>query len=329
MTFLFFKTERYLQKLVGDAVRARRTKRVKRLLLTSAICLFLLMFVLALTFSGIGMLSEVEARVNQSSTYDNSALPASVLQDAWTMAGKRYSDSPRAETYYQQVLIAYRESRNKDVLILFNPGGWGTKTLYASLDWTSIIEGMQNDITSAGYRVSTLNYLRTSNNIRGQLNELKEMATAYKSKAADLSELVNFLTRQDPGLKVILAGESTGTIICDEAMALLEDNTRVFSIQTGTPFWHKTHTQVRTILLKDNGIVPDSFSQGDLATILKSSIKSLIELDKPEMEGDILGFLSAPGHEYWWQYPGVGAQIDAFLSDYCELKSISHNHSLK
>jgi hypothetical protein len=324
MTFLFFKTERYLQKLLGDAIRARRAKRLKRLLLTSAICLFLLMAVLALTFSGIGMLSQVEARVNQSSAFDISTLPYNVLQDARTLAEKRYADEPRAGVYYKQVLIAYTESRDKDVLILFNPGGWGTKNLHASPDWTSIIEGIQHDITSAGYKVSVLNYLRTSNNVRGQLNELKEMATGYKSKAVDLSELVNFLTRQSPGLKIILAGESTGSIICDEAMALLINNPSVFSIQTGSPFWHTNRTQIRTVLLKSNGFVPDSFSQGDLVTILTSSFKSLFELNEPELEGNILGFLSAPGHEYWWQYPGVGKPIVSFLIDYCDLKSISN-----
>jgi hypothetical protein len=323
MTFLFFKTERYLQKLLGDAVRARRTRRFKRIFLTSAICLFLLMAVLALTFSGIGLLSQVEARVNQSSALDISVLPAAILQDARILAGRRYADSLKAEVYYKQVLIAYTESRDEDVLVLFNPGGWGTKNLYASPDWTSVIEGIQHDITSAGYKVSTLNYLRTSNNVRGQLNELKEMATGYKSKAVDLCELVSFLTVHSPGLKVILAGESTGTIICDEAMTLLVDNPRVFSIQTGSPFWHTNRTQTRTILLKNNGLVPDAFSQGDLVTILKSSFVSMVELNKPELEGNILGFLSAPGHEYWWHYPGVGEPIESFLVDDCELKSVT------
>jgi hypothetical protein len=326
MTFIFFKTERYLQKLLGEAIRAKRNSRLKRLFLTSTVCLFLLMAVLALTFSGIGMLSQVEARVNQTAPYDIKALPAEILQDARILAARRYTDGPKVETFYRQVLIAYTESRDKDILILFNPGGWGSKNLYVSPDWTSIIEGIQNDITKAGYQVSTLNYLRTSNNLLGQLNELKEMSTGYRSKAVDLSELVNFLTWHSPGLKIILAGESTGTIICDEAMTLLVNNPRVFSIQTGSPFWHTNRTQIRTILLKDNGKVPDAFSRGDLITIVKSSILSLFELNEPENEGNILGFLSAPGHEYWWQYSGVNQQIESFLVEYCEIEhnSISH-----
>jgi hypothetical protein len=322
MTFIFFKTERYIQKMLGDAVRARRAKRLKRLLLTAAICVFLLMAVLALTFSGIGIVSRVEARVNQSPVFDVSGISADVLRDARVLAAERYPDSTKAGIYYSQSLLAYSEAKDKDVLILFNPGGWGTKTLNASPDWASIIDGIQNDITAAGYRVSCLNYLRTANNLQGQLNEFKEMATGYKTKAGDLADMVDFLIRHDPGLKIILAGESTGTIICDEAMTLLEANSRVFSIQTGSPFWYKSHEQTRTVQIKDNGIVPDSFSRGDLLTIITSSFKSLIELKKDPSEGEVLGFLSAPGHEYWWHDPGVCSSIETFLKDHCELNSI-------
>jgi hypothetical protein len=322
MTFIFFKTERYFQKLLGDVIRAKRARRFKRLLLTSSICVFLLLAVMALTFSGIGMVSQVEARISQQAAYDVSSIPNVVIQDALVLARQRYTETPRAQAYYHQSLIAYCESRDKDVLILFNPGGWGTKTVAASYGWSSIVDGIQQNISAAGYRISTLNYLRTASNLQGQLNELKEMSNHYENKAEDLAGLVNFLTREIPGLKVILAGESTGTIICDEAMVLLQDNPRAFSIQTGSPFWHTSKTQTRTILLKDNGVVPDSFSTGDMGTILKSSFKSLIELDKPEMEGDILGFLSAPGHEYRWQYPGVHEPIGSFLSNSCELGSI-------
>ncbi|MBN1191404.1 MAG: hypothetical protein JXA46_16735 [Dehalococcoidales bacterium] len=322
MTFIFFKTERYFQKLIGDAFRARRKQRTRRLMLTSLICAFLVLAVLALTFSGIGVVSRVEARISRQTACDISSIPGEVRSDARTIADLRYTDKSKAEAYYSQSLIAYNESRDKDVILLFNPGGWGTKTVSASYGWSSIVDGILHDVSAAGYRISMLNYLRTVNNLQGQLNELKEMTGHYENKAEDLASLVNFLTRHNPGLKVILAGESTGTIICDDAMVLLDDNPRVFSIQTGSPFWHTHRTQTRTILLKSNGIVEDSFSSGDLGLILKSSFKALIELDKPEMEGDILGFLAAPGHEYRWQYPGVCEPIGAFLSNDCMLEAI-------
>jgi hypothetical protein len=322
MTFMFFKTERYFQKLLGDAFRARRTRRFKRILLTSSICVFLLLVVLALTFSGIGMVSQIEARINQQPAYDIASIPDGVRQDAQVLANRRYPEHNRAQVYYDQSLIAYSESSDKDILLFFNPGGWGTKTVAASHGWSSIVDGIQHDISAAGYRISILNYLRTPNTLHGQMNELKEMTSHYQYKAEDLASLVNFLTRHNPALKVILAGESTGTIICDETMVLLQDNPRAFSIQTGSPFWHTNKTLTRTILLRDNGVVPDCFSAGDLGTILKSSFKSLIALNKPETEGDILGFLSAPGHEYRWQYPGVHGPIDTFLSCNCELGPI-------
>jgi hypothetical protein len=326
MTFLFSKTERYLQKLVVDAKKAARTKRLaraKRLWLTFAICASLLLLVLAVTFSGIGMISQVEARVNPSQQEMTANIPTVVLQDARTLAAQRYGQGDKADTFYDQVLKAFQEARDEDVVIFFNPGGWGTKNLNASPDWVSIIEGMQKDIAAAGFRVSTLNYLRTTNNLRGQLNELKEMATAYKNKAGGLADLVNFLTAHNQDLKIILAAESTGTIICDETMKLLASNTRVFSVQTGIPFWYKYQPNARTILLKDNGKVADSFSRGDLWTILKCSFKSLVVKEKAESEGTILGFLSAPGHEYWWQDPGVCPTIESFLQKNCHLCGVA------
>lgn len=322
MTLIFFRTERYFQKLLGDVIRARRARRFKRVLLTSAICIILLLSVMALTFSGIGVVSQVEAGIGQQPAYNISAIPNAVIQDALHLARERYTEDSKARSYFSQSLYAYSESSDKDVLLFFNPGGWGTKTVAASYGWSSIINGIQSDLAAAGYRITMLNYLRTSSHLQGQLNELKEMTSNYENKAEDLAGLVSFLTRQIPGLKVILAGESTGTIICDEAMFLLQDNPRVFSIQTGSPFWHASKTQTRTLLLQNNGKVPDTFSKGDLGTILKCSFKSLIELDKPEMEGDILGFLAAPGHEYRWQYPGVKGPIGMFLSNDCELGAI-------
>jgi hypothetical protein len=127
---------------------------------------------------------------------------------------------------------------------------------------------------------------------------------------------VEFLTGHISGLKVILAGESTGTLICDSTMNLLKDNSRVYSIQTGLPFWQKNTIKERTVVVNDNGIVPDAFSKGDLIAVVKSNLKMLLGDNKSADEGKILNVFSAPGHEYWWQDPNVGSQIGSFLKQY-------------
>ena len=85
------------------------------------------------------------------------------------------------------------------------------------------------------------------------MKEFFEAATHYPHKAKDLAERVEFLTDHLPDLKVIIAGESTGTVISDKTMGILKDEPRVYSIQTGTPFWHKPVDLDRTLLMNSNG----------------------------------------------------------------------------
>jgi len=127
---------------------------------------------------------------------------------------------------------------------------------------------------------------------------------------------MEFLTGHIPDLKVIIAGESDGTVISDSTMHLLRDNPRVYSIQTGPPFWHQNVVRERTLVLEDNGMHPDSFSQGDLPTMVIASIKELMGIPQPEENsGRILSFLRAPGHDYRWRYPAVYTKVTGFLEN--------------
>jgi hypothetical protein len=159
-----------------------------------------------------------------------------------------------------------------------------------------------------------LNYRRTSGGVRGCAREFYEAARHYPSKAEDLAKRIDFLTEHLPNLKVIIAGESTGTIISDRAMVLLKDNPRVYSIQTGVPFWHKPGFSGRTLMINTNGRTVDSFSDGKVPVIVWSSIKSWLGLTSPKDEpGDILSWLKAPGHHYTWEHPGVYTKVIEFL----------------
>ncbi len=98
-------------------------------------------------------------------------------------------------------------------------------------------------------------------------------------------------------------------------MAMLQDNPRVYSIQTGPPFWHKQATTERTLVLESNGRLPDSFRNGDIFKMVITSLKALVGIPLPEDEnpGRIFYFLRAPGHDYYWQYPDVNLKITDFL----------------
>jgi hypothetical protein len=146
------------------------------------------------------------------------------------------------------------------------------------------------------------------------IKEFFEAAAKYPRKARDLSRRVVFLTDHIPELKVIIAGESLGTVISDRCMDILEGNTRVYSIQTGTPFWYQPAELDRKMLMNSNGSGIDTFSHGDLPEMVWATFKGWFGFTSPEDNpGNILNWLKAPGHDYSWQYPGISSAVITFL----------------
>ncbi|MDP2917240.1 MAG: hypothetical protein Q8O16_04840, partial [Dehalococcoidia bacterium] len=235
------------------------------------------------------------------------------LEDAAVLAQELYGESQEQyNRFVNQLLATYVSARDKDFLILFSPGGWGGALAVNSADWWSILSGIESELDESGYSALVLNYQRTINTLRGCLNELKEMVTGYSSKATELAYRIKFITAHNPDIRIILTGESTGTVIVDYVMKMLDDNKRVFSIQAGTPFWHTSSRPDRTLLINNNGVTPDSFSDGDALTIFCATLKSWFST-APKGEATLMNFIVAPGHEYWWQNPVVYSQIDSFL----------------
>jgi len=251
---------------------------------------------------------------------DFSAVPQSVVEDATRLATEVHGDyQENHDDFIDQLLATYLEARDKDFVIFFNSGGWGWNILEASPQWTSIFTGIQSELADLGYTLLLLNYQRTINTVQGYFSEAMSMINLYPSQAKDLAGRVNFLTKHIPDLKVVITGESNGTVIADSAMSILSDNPQVYSIQTGPPFWHKNVTLERTLVLQGNGIMPDYFSQGDLLTLICANLEALFGFSQAE-DGKILLYLSSPGHEYGWHYPEVCSQITSFLQENFGLK---------
>lgn len=291
--------------------------KIRRLGIVITLSLLMLLggTVLVASYSESGVACEIGAEGLPLTLADISAIPQAVIDDATELATELFGDYPdEYDDFVNQLLALYSEAQGKDFVVLFNPGGWGWNLVETSPGWWSIFNGIESELESSGYTSLMLNYQRAVDSFTGHLNEVGEMMTGYQSKAKDLACRAEFLTTHLPDLKVILAGESTGTIITDSAMNLLADNPQVYSIQTGPPFWHKNVTRERTLVLTNNGIVPDSFSQGDILGIIWGNLKDWFGSSEPEDDfGTILRYVGAPGHDYWWQYPGVCTQITEFL----------------
>jgi hypothetical protein len=263
----------------------------------------------------VGMATDIGIQEPVFTEHDFSSVPQAVIDDATKMAGvlagKRQE---KLQSLKEQLLASYVEAKKVDFVVFFNSGGMGWNLTKDTPGWGSILDGIQTQLKEMGYTPLVLNYRRTSSGIMGCVKEVIEAVTHYPHKAKDLAVRIEFLTDNLPDLKVIIAGESTGTVISEEVMAILKDKDRVYSIQTGTPFWHKPTELERTLLINSNGRGLDTFSKGNIPAMVWATVKSWFGLKSPdENPGNILTWLKAPGHDYSWQYPGVYSAIVKFL----------------
>ena len=285
--------------------------------LVLAAVMLISLVLLVFSYSEVGITCEIGSDGIPPAVSDLSAVPQSVVEDATRLATELFGDcQDKVDDFVNQLLATYLEAKDKDFVIVFNPGGWGWNLVETSPGWRSIFIGIKSELGSSGYKALLLDHLRTVDSLQGRLSELVEMITRYPSKAKDLASRVEFLTNHIPDLRVIVAGESSGTVISARVMTLLEDNPRVYSIQTGPPFWHKNNMWDRTLLLTGNGIIPDAFTEGDFLAVVKGYVKALFGLSEPINDfGTIPHYVSAPGHDYWWHYPEVYSQILEFIDN--------------
>jgi len=286
-----------------------------RIVIVLAAILVLGVVGLVASYSEVGVIRGVGVGGLTLSTGSLAEIPQSVVEDATALAEELFGEhQDERDDFANQLLASYLEAEDKDMVVVFNPGGWGWSLLEASAQWQSIFAGIDAAFADMGYASLWLNYQRTADNLLGCLDELVALITDYSSEARDLVCRVEFLTSNIPDLRVIVTGESNGAVIADSVMHALEDNPRVYSIQTGPPFWHETTRLDRTLVLTDNGITPDSFSRGDFGAMFWGNIRALFGISQPEDDaGNILYYVKAPGHDYQWRYPGVGSVITDFL----------------
>jgi hypothetical protein len=110
-------------------------------------------------------------------------------------------------------------------------------------------------------------------------------------------------------------GISNGCTICSGAMTFLEDNEQVYSIQFGPPVWNDNSNMERVLLFRTNGTVNDSFSHGDMLTIIRANLEAAFGISQ-ENAGNIMLYIGAPGHSYSWNYEYLQSQVTGFLTEY-------------
>jgi hypothetical protein len=212
--------------------------------------------------------------------------------------------------------IHLEEAEGKDVVLIWNSGGWGRKSLEDDPEWVEIFSGVESELGDMGYSSVVVDYVRSEDNLRGLLREITGSLIGYPSRAEEMADEVDLFTKSNSECKVILVGMCTGAIFVNEVMKHLEDNPRVYSIQTSRLFWYRASTSQRSLLINDNGETPDVLCTRSIFwSIIRENAWRLPTTEKPPGGSVMLGnrYLKAPGHEYMWDLPEVRAEIISFL----------------
>jgi hypothetical protein len=255
---------------------------------------------------------------------------SAIEQQAWQVAAEVVGSSKKAqEQFVTEVLDLYSKAKDSELVIVCNSGGWGNKPLSSDYQGQSWLTGIMEKLTQMGYEPCIIDDIRTGDSLIAHLFEFKEDLTDYPSKSKVEAAKVDFLTQNISNLKVIITGQSNGAAFTGEVANRLKDNPNVYSIQVGIPFWHRVHEVGRSLVINNSGIGADSLADRDMVAIIKNNWGKLLILNHVPAFTPIDWFISraaliltsykfglgllAPGHEYMWEYPGVGPVIEAFL----------------
>ena len=227
------------------------------------------------------------------------------------------ADSEKVADFIQELVEAYAQVKDRHFAIIYNTGGFGGTSIDDDPEWSEVVHGIQRELAMLGYDAAVLDYTRSTLSLTGFIGELRDLIRNYAGKAPLLAGKVDFLTRAVEDLKVIITGRCFGAIFSNEAMELIEDNHRVYSIQAGHPFWYRPMPAANTLLMEDNGLMPDSICQGDLWAILRANLTHGPSLSRPPGGSIMIGpiFIRAPGHEYTWEHPSIRENVTTFLKE--------------
>jgi len=208
----------------------------------------------------------------------------------------------------------FEAGKESDVIIVFNPGGWGTVSLEEAKDFNPIVNEIKKSLEEKDYKVSIVEYHRTNENFLGKIGSLREIMSNFSKSSKAFAEKIESFINNYPERKIVMAGLSNGASFVDSAMENLEKRVDgVFSIEIGTPFWGKDMQGENTLNLKNE---EDILARGDIDQLLISLIRAPFVWVYDSLKGEKTSFSEAmmiTGHEYYW--PEVEKEITSFVKE--------------
>ena len=245
-------------------------------------------------------------------------------EEADNLAGQLFgNDRGKRASFTNRLLETYSLAQDIDLLLIHNPGGWGSSSLQQLLKWErSLVEGVCTTVDQLGYRWRLVQYFRNGNSWWAHLRDLKEQTRFFfkgkYAKAGVMAAELEFITRHLNTLRVVLIGVSQGAAFSNAVMRHLGESPRVFSIEMGIFFPHMAWRVItpRTLAIDSNGAMPDPMAQRNLKVGFRAYITAPSRWAKYRLQGKPVKFtycVNAPGHDYNWEYPGVHQPITDFI----------------
>ena len=229
----------------------------------------------------------------------------------------------RRQIFVDNVLEIYLASRDKDVLVLHSPGGWGNAHWDGVQDWEkSVVTGVTATIQKLGYSWIMKQYLRSGDGLWGGVSIWREAQTFFfgvSYRAQVLAKELILITESLPKLRIVLVGASQGAAFNNMVTMKLGDAERIYSIELGTFFPHMKRRQLtkRNLAIDSNGLIDDPICHLNLLASTKSYFMAFTRWFEYKAQGKHVKFtlcINTPGHEYRWEYPEIHGRINEFLN---------------
>lgn len=249
----------------------------------------------------------------------------SVLYEEANLLGQQLYGKNTVEraAFINRLLDICTQVQGKDILVIHNPGGWGSAPLEDLLQWErSLVDGVTTTIERTGYSWLLVQHFRSSNSRWGRMRDVKEetyfLFTSHSRKVDEMAAELRFIARHFNNLKILLIGASQGAAFSNAVMRQIDELHQVYSIELGLFFPHMPRRIIteRTLSIDDNGLMSDSVAHRNLGVSFKTLITTPYRWLKYRLHRQPQRFtycLNAPGHDYNWEYPGVRRPIEKFL----------------
>ena len=119
---------------------------------TLVVLTLVVLLTLFLFYTEVGMAKEIGIHEPGLSEYDTAEVPTSIFDDAIQLAREIVGKGRETvKEFADQLLAMYVQAKQSDIVIVFNSGGWGWNLTQETPWWSSILEGIKNELEELGY----------------------------------------------------------------------------------------------------------------------------------------------------------------------------------